>query len=194
MLRKRKLLTILQILLVFILVFNLSIGQEAMNISQNSSTLENSSNSELSTNITLSSESTTTTTTLSSEISPTQSTQEKATSTTSTTETTTTSLPSETITSIPTGEPNISVEIKTKNKITRGESFSVVVILKNVGNATAKNVKFNFKLPNGFSANETEISCGDLETNSSCDKEITVLSSLDSELGKNQIEVIVSYE
>ncbi|MGC9059559.1 MAG: NEW3 domain-containing protein, partial [Candidatus Aenigmatarchaeota archaeon] len=189
MLRKRKLLTILQILLVFILVFNLSIGQEAMNISQNSSTDGNSSNSELSTTTTIPSE---TSTTLPSEISPTQSTQEKATSTTSTTETTSTSLPSETTTLIPTGEPNISVEIKTKNKITRGESFSVVVTLENVGNATAKNVKFKVKLPNGFSANETEISCGDLEANSSCEREITVFSSFDAELGKTQIEVIAS--
>jgi len=194
---KAQLLALLAIFLAFSFFFYLSIGQESMNSSQNSETDKNSSEQSTSTTLAAtqpsSSQAVETSTTL-PEASQT-STTTVPTQTTTTLESTT-SLPTinETTTSTLLTHAKISLKLNAKEKITRGESFLLKVNITNEGDADAKNVKVTVELPNGFSTEEKEKSCGVIKPNSSCELEFSVKSDLSTQLGENEIKVRVSYE
>ena len=81
-----------------------------------------------------------------------------------------------------------------KKRITRGEEFSLRVLINNEGNVDAKNVKVIVDLPNGFSTDSSEKACNVIEANSSCELEFFIKSDLSSTLGENEIKVRVIYE
>jgi uncharacterized repeat protein (TIGR01451 family) len=185
---KAQLLALLAIFLAFSFFFYLSIAQEAMNSSQNSETDKNSSEQSTSTILAATQSS-------SSQTVETSTTLPEANQTSTTLESTTTSLPAinETTTStLP--KVKISLKLNAKEKITRGESFLLKVNITNEGDADAKNVKVTVELPNGFSTDEKEKSCGVIEVNSTCELEFSVKSDLSTQLGENEIKVRVSYE
>ncbi|MEM5794192.1 MAG: hypothetical protein QXS48_01920 [Candidatus Aenigmatarchaeota archaeon] len=97
--------------------------------------------------------------------------------------------------------PEIKETVETKKveifltepqKITRGEQTTIKAEVKAL--SQVRNLKVYWQVPEGLEASEREKDCGDLEANSSCISEILVKSSLLTELGKNEIKVLVSYE
>jgi len=90
--------------------------------------------------------------------------------------------------------PFLSVDIHSPDKITRGEEFIIKAVVKNSGDADAKNVVLEWVLPEGF-----EIVSGNAQENceippsSECTSEIIVKASFSSILGKNDIKVLVRY-
>ncbi|MBI5871498.1 hypothetical protein HZB88_00225 [archaeon] len=103
---------------------------------------------------------------------------------------------SETITVPNISEIILNVSVESPQKITRGEVISVKARITNTGLAGAKNVLLIWKLPEGFkivSGSKTQ-NCGILEPNASCTSVITVQTSLFTELGINEIKVVVNYE
>jgi hypothetical protein len=92
-------------------------------------------------------------------------------------------------------KPKILLKLSVyKKKITRGEEFSLKVLINNEGNTGAKNVKVIVDLPNGFSTGSSEKACNVIEANSSCELEFFIKSDLSSTLGENEIKVRVIYE
>ena len=195
---KVQLLALLAIFLAFSFFFYLSIAQEAMNSSQNLATNENSSEQSASTNL-VSENSTSqqsvdlSNTTSSSELiqmNESNSTEENGASENLSTSATQISQTTEII-----AKPKISLRLITdKSRITRGESFSLRVVVSNEGNANATNVRVSVDLPKGFSTDEKEKSCDVIEVNSSCELEFSVKSDLSTQLGESEIKVRVSYE
>jgi uncharacterized repeat protein (TIGR01451 family) len=88
----------------------------------------------------------------------------------------------------------LSVDIHSPDKITRGEEFIIKAVVKNSGDADAKNVVLEWVLSEGF-----EIVSGNAQENceippsSECTSEIIVKTSFSSILGKNDIKVLVRY-
>jgi uncharacterized repeat protein (TIGR01451 family) len=175
---KAQLLALLAIFLAFSFFFYLSIAENSVNNSQNLTTDKNSSEQSTSTTLAATQSS-------SSQTVETSTTLPEAGQTTTLESTTTSTLLT---------HAKISLRLNAKEKITRGESFLLKVNVTNEGDADAKNVKVTVELPNGFSTDEKEKSCGVIEANSSCELEFSVKSNLSTQLGENEIKVRMSYE
>jgi uncharacterized repeat protein (TIGR01451 family) len=194
---KAQLLALLAIFLAFSFFFYMSIAQEAMNSSQNLTTNENSSEQSASTNLvsedSTSQQSVDSSNTTSSELTQMNepnSTEENGTSENISTPATQISQTTEII-----AKPKISLRLSTdKNRITRGESFLLRVVVSNEGSANATNVRVSVDLPKGFSTDTLEKVCNVIEVNSSCELEFSVKSNLSTKLGESEIKVRVSYE
>ncbi len=91
-------------------------------------------------------------------------------------------------------EPKINVEIEAPERIVRGEDFKVKANIKNSGPSQIKILEVEWKLPESFKLISEKTDCQILEPESSCISEIFVSSSLSTELGPNQIKVVVNYE
>jgi uncharacterized repeat protein (TIGR01451 family) len=195
---KAQLLALLAIFLAFSFFFYLSIAQEAMNSSQNLTTNENSSEQSVSTNL-VSEDSTSqqsvdsSNTTSSSEL--TQVNESNSTEENRTSENISTSATQVSQTTEITAKPKISLRLSTdKSRITRGESFSLMVVVSNEGSANATNVRVSVDLPKGFSTDALEKVCNVIEVNSSCELEFSVKSDLSTRLGESEIKVRAAYE
>jgi uncharacterized repeat protein (TIGR01451 family) len=194
---KAQLLALLAIFLAFSFFFYMSIAQEAMNSSQNLTTNENSSEQSVSTNLvsedSTSQQSVDSSNATSSEltqVNESNSTEENRTSENISMPATQISQTTEII-----AKPKISLRLSTdKSRITRGESFSLRVVVSNEGSANAANVRVSVDLPKGFSTDEKEKTCDVIEVNSSCELEFSVKSDLSTKLGESEIKVRVSYE
>lgn len=86
----------------------------------------------------------------------------------------------------------VEIFLTEPQKITRGEEVVIKAEVKALSDV--KNLKISWQIPEGLEASEKEKDCGNLEPNSSCISEILVKSSLLTELGKNEVKVLVSYE
>jgi predicted transcriptional regulator len=91
--------------------------------------------------------------------------------------------------------PILDVKISSPDKMLRGESFDISAVVSNAGNSDAKNVLLEWILPEGFEmvSGDSE-ECGTISPGSECVRNVTVSSSLSTDIGKNQIKVIVKYE
>ncbi|MCX6814803.1 MAG: NEW3 domain-containing protein [Candidatus Aenigmarchaeota archaeon] len=103
------------------------------------------------------------------------------------------SQPNITITEIT--QPVLNVKISSPDKTLRGEQFDISAVVKNSGNSDAKNVILSWGFPSGFEmvSGDSE-ECGTISPGSECVRNVTVSSSLSTDIGKNQIKVIVKYE
>jgi hypothetical protein len=92
-------------------------------------------------------------------------------------------------------EAELSIEIVSPDRITRGEIFALQAVIENSG-APAGNVVLEWILPEHIEITEGSATAeiGSLEQGSSYSAEITVTIRADSGLGPNEIRVRVSYE
>jgi uncharacterized membrane protein len=90
------------------------------------------------------------------------------------------------------GELIGSLEIP--EKIIRGDSYQLVLILENIGLGEAKDIHITFSLPYGHEIYVHESECLSLLPGEVCEKKVLVTTSLDADLGKEKMEVYVSYE
>lgn len=90
----------------------------------------------------------------------------------------------------------LNIRIESPEKITRGEIVTIKSTVVNSGSTEAKSVILTWQLPKMFEivSGSQEKNCGNLEPNGSCTSEISVLTSYSTELGKNDVKVVVSYE
>jgi uncharacterized repeat protein (TIGR01451 family) len=87
----------------------------------------------------------------------------------------------------------LNVHIESPKKITRDETITITANIENSGSSVARNVSVNWVLPRGFDIVLEEGNCENLEPNTSCTSMIVVKTSLSSELGLDEIKVVVSY-
>jgi len=121
---------------------------------------------------------------------------ENSTNTTTTTSSSTTTIHptvTTTTTPIPEQKPRIEVKLDIPEKITRGEKIKITANATNVGNKKTK-VTLKWDLPEGFYSEVTEKNCGKIGPDSSCISEITVETSLSTDIGKKDIGVEVIYD
>jgi hypothetical protein len=80
-------------------------------------------------------------------------------------------------------------------RITRGETVSLNANVLNTG-YLANNVYFDWVLPVEFEivSGELRKECGNLDTDASCYSEISVMINPSTEIGLNEIKVVVNYE
>lgn len=90
--------------------------------------------------------------------------------------------------------PKMDITLDYPQKITRGGEFSIKAYVTNIGSLTAKNVVINWQLPYGFEIVSDNSNCANLESNSVCNSEITVKSSVSTELGINDLKIVINYE
>jgi|GEM_PF-5439933 uncharacterized membrane protein len=91
-------------------------------------------------------------------------------------------------------ENEVEVEFDLPRKITRGDNFGLRIIIANKGESYVKNLKANLQLPKGLEIVGESSSCNVLEKGESCEIFVEINSNLDTQLGKNRIEVKVQYE
>ena len=92
-------------------------------------------------------------------------------------------------------KPEFDIRLDLPSKITRGETFTFTYHVTNIGSLAAKNVVLSFILPNGFEIIPSNSqSCGNLDSNGVCSSELTIETSKSTELGINDIKVVVNYE
>lgn len=90
----------------------------------------------------------------------------------------------------------LDVEIISPEHVSRNESLEIKAFAENTGSVTAKNVRIEWILPEGFEilSGDGSAYCEELVPESSCWNNITAAVSLTSQIGKNDIKVMVSYE
>lgn len=91
-------------------------------------------------------------------------------------------------------EDEIRISLEYPEKVNRGEDFKIKARLENLASISLKIVEIDWKLPKGFEILSRNDDCKILNQNSACNSEILVHSSLSTELGLNQIKVVVKYE
>ena len=92
-------------------------------------------------------------------------------------------------------DSGIDIKLVYSGKITRGDITNIRADLINTG-SLAGNVVLNWLLPDGFSlvsGNLIEF-CGDLDNASSCYSEISVIVNPSTEIGLNEVKIVVNYE
>lgn len=103
-------------------------------------------------------------------------------------------------TSVPTYEtpndmhPKFDTNLDYPQKITRGDAFSIKANITNVGSLTAKNVEIVLQLPEGFEFVSSSSNCDQLDLNETCNSEIIVTSTASTNLGLNDLKIVVNYE
>lgn len=95
---------------------------------------------------------------------------------------------------VPILEPKINLELEHPEKITRSEDFKVKAKIENFGNSPIKILKVEWNFPENLEIVSEENNCSVLEPKSFCISEILVSSSLSTQLGKNEIKVVIRYE
>jgi len=92
--------------------------------------------------------------------------------------------------------PILSTVLDVPSKVTRGETIEIKANVENVGTSTARNVDISWELPNEFEivSGNLEEGCGDIEPENSYVSTISVIPTLSTELGLNEIKVLVTYD
>jgi hypothetical protein len=100
----------------------------------------------------------------------------------------------ENITNI-TQEPELSLDIITPGKITRGQRVELFAVVDNIGDVEAKSVQLEWILPDIFTLIEGALiyDCEDIAPHSTCTSVVTVYAKEDSPLGSEDVKVRVSY-
>jgi len=111
-----------------------------------------------------------------------------------TNETTPTPVPTPILSPTPVEKPNLDIQILYPQKITRNSLVTITANITNSGNAAAKNLAVNWKLPDNFTIITKQENCVNLEPNSACTSEITVQTSLSTKVGPNSVKLVVNYE
>ncbi len=93
-------------------------------------------------------------------------------------------------------EPVLEARIVSPDRITRGESFDISGIVGNSGTSEARNVRLTWEIPPGFElvSGETETLCMTLAPGSECSSNMTLSSSLSTEIGRSEFKILVNYE
>jgi len=93
-------------------------------------------------------------------------------------------------------KPILNIELNLPEKVTRGEIFNISAKITNDGTVDATNVVLNWDIPEKFGIVSGDLTnnCGTIPSDSFCSAELTVSTSIDTDLGNNLIKTVVSYE
>ena len=86
----------------------------------------------------------------------------------------------------------IEIKVEYPERITRGENFKIKAFIKSL-DQKVRISEVKWELPSGFEILDKNEDCEVVEKDSFCTSEILV-SSFSSELGKNEVKIVVSYE
>lgn len=91
-------------------------------------------------------------------------------------------------------EPEFNVSLGS-GRITRGETVALNAFVLN-SNSLARGVYFDWVLPSEFEivSGDLRKECGDLDTEDSCYSEIGVMIDPSTEIGLNEVKIVVNYE
>jgi hypothetical protein len=89
--------------------------------------------------------------------------------------------------------PILEITISSPDQMNRNEPDQFLVVVNNIGNGTAFDVRGTWILPSGFEPEDRSFSCGDLSPGSACSDLLDVLPTLQTETGDNEIKVEVRY-
>ncbi len=103
-------------------------------------------------------------------------------------------IPDENVTEETVG-PELSVDIMSPDRITRGETFELLAVVENTGEGEAGGVQIEWLLPDVFAVLDGDLTyeCGNIAPNQSCTADLSVSAKYDANLGMNEIKVRVTY-
>lgn len=100
---------------------------------------------------------------------------------------------SETNNTIPISKPILNIDFAYPEKLTRGEDAEIKTVIMNTGSVDVNKVILKWFLPDGFEKVSEQGGCDSIAQNSSCESKISVKSSLSTDLGLNEIKIVVNY-